>query len=54
MNVQEVDPWLLVAVQVTVVVPTGNAKPEAGVQVTVGTGQPADVVGVVKVLTEVH
>ena len=34
------------AVHVTVVVPFGNAEPEAGLQVTVGTGQPL-AVGVV-------
>ena len=42
-----------VAVQVTVVVPFGNAKPDAGTQATVGTGQPS-AVGVVKVVTAVQ
>ena len=32
-----------VAVQVTVVVPFANAEPEAGLQVTVGAGQPSPV-----------
>lgn len=36
------------------VVPFGKAKPEAGVQVTVGTGQPAETVGVAKVTAAVH
>jgi hypothetical protein len=43
----------LVAVQVTVVVPFANAEPDAGLQVTVGTGHPSPV-GVVKVTTAVH
>src|SRR5436305_15251718 len=34
------------AVQVTVVTPFGKAKPEAGLHVTVGTGQPSAVGGV--------
>ena len=42
-----------VAVQVTVVVPFGNANPEAGLHVTVGAGQPSPV-GVVNVATAVQ
>lgn len=53
-KLHEVIPWLLLAVQVTVVVPIAKAVPEGGAQVTVGTGQPAEVVGVVKVSTEVQ
>src|ERR1041385_767286 len=41
------------AVQVTVVVPLGKAKPEAGTQVTVGVGHPS-AVGGVKVTTAVQ
>lgn len=36
-------PGALLAVQVTVVVPFGNAVPEAGTQVTVGMGHPSAV-----------
>ncbi len=54
MKLQVVIPWLLEAVQVTVVVPFAKAVPEGGAQVTVGTGQPAEVVGVAKVSTEVQ
>jgi hypothetical protein len=36
-----------VAVQVTVVVPTLNVEPDAGVQTTVAPGQLSDAVGVV-------
>ena len=36
-------PQLFVAVQVTVVVPTENVEPEAGLQVTVGAGEPVAV-----------
>ena len=43
----------LVAVQVTVVVPFANAVPDAGTQVTVGTGHPS-AVGVVNVTTAVQ
>jgi hypothetical protein len=42
------------AVQVTVVVPFGNAEPEAGLQVTVGVGQPAVAVGAVNVTDAEH
>ena len=41
------------AVQVTVVVPLAKAVPDAGLQVTVGTGQPV-AVGLVKVVTAVQ
>ena len=41
------------AVHVTVVVPFGNANPEAGTQVTVGDGHPS-AVGGVNVVTAVH
>jgi hypothetical protein len=52
-NIQLAEPSELVAVQVTVVVPFGNAPPEAiGAQTTVGTGQP--VVVVEKLTTAVH
>src|SRR5712692_2203181 len=42
-----------VAVQVTVVVPLGNAKPDAGTQVTVAAGHASEV-GVVNVAAAVH
>jgi hypothetical protein len=43
-NEQLAEPSLLVAVQLTVVVPFGKALPDAGVQVTVGGAQPVVVV----------
>ena len=45
-NEQEELPHELVAVHVTVVVPIANEEPEAGVQLTVGDGDPV-AVGVV-------
>ena len=37
---QPTEPAIFVAVQLTVVVPTGNALPEAGLLTTVGAGMP--------------
>lgn len=51
-KLQLAEPSELVAVQVTVVIPTGKAKPEGGVQVTVGVGHPVEVV--LKVTVAVH
>lgn len=52
-NEQLDEPPVLLAVHVTVVVPLLKVLPDAGVHVTVGTGQP-DAVGVVKFTTAVH
>ena len=50
LKLQEEDPQLLEAVQVTVVVPMLNVEPEAGEQLTVAAGVP-EAVGVLKVAT---
>ena len=42
MNEHDEDPHVLVAVQVTVVVPELNVLPEAGEQVTVAAGVPVE------------
>ena len=46
LNEHDEVPHVLVAVHVTVVVPTANVDPDAGLQVTVGAGEPV-AVGVV-------
>ena len=43
LNEQDELPQLFVAVHVTVVVPTANVEPDAGLQVTVGAGEPVAV-----------
>ncbi len=53
MNEHEDDPALLVAVQVTVVMPSEKVAPEDGEQVTLGVGVPV-AVGVLKVTTAEH
>jgi hypothetical protein len=47
-------PQASVAVQVTVVVPTGNVLPEGGLQTTVGAGPQLSVAVVVKLTTLLH
>ena len=55
-NVQGADmlPEVSVALQLTVVVPTGKNEPEAGVHVTVCPGQLSELVGGVNVFTAPH